>query len=374
MFKAPQGFTSKSTSGFVTVLAAKRSGLAAVLAETNARREHPGLAQHALQAIGDLVGPDLSEDQREEVILTALEAMRAHRNHVQIQVNGIRALSTVCSGSREVAAREGVTAAVIAALQMHGDTRDSGWRLLIDLGEYQSLAAADTGGDSTHELPAVDDDSIAHDQLVGCILQAMTMHLPRLNVQQCAVDTLCTVVSGTSESMGTDVADAQRIQAAEMLIGLRGIPIVLKALQTHAAQDELQAGGLRLVRLCCEGSERLTAFAGRAVAAHSGGIGALLDAMRGCVRQAPSLADGLVVMAAVALSSEEGHMAVVRAGGIRVAMQSIQCHESAATLQVKASALSLCVKCCNTLHATDLRAHHNCVRWSVASAISAHNT
>ena len=48
MFRAPAGFTPKSTSGFVTILEARKKGIGAVLAESNARREHPGLAQHAL--------------------------------------------------------------------------------------------------------------------------------------------------------------------------------------------------------------------------------------------------------------------------------------------------------------------------------------
>ena len=45
MFRAPAGFTPKSTSGFVTVLEARKRGLKAVLDESAQRREHPGLGK-----------------------------------------------------------------------------------------------------------------------------------------------------------------------------------------------------------------------------------------------------------------------------------------------------------------------------------------
>ena len=46
---------------------------------------------------------------------------------------------------------------------------------------------------------------------------------------------------------------------------------------------------------------------GRAIASHSGGIGAVLDAMRGSVRSADTISHGLVVIAAISLSSQVHH-------------------------------------------------------------------
>jgi hypothetical protein len=371
MFRAPMGFTPKSTSGFVTILAARKQGLPAVLSEATARREHPGLSQHAMWALGDLMlaaAPEEAEASREEVVLAVLETMRAHRNHGAIQLNAIRALDAANSSadsSTEMVAREGAVAAVIAAMTTHADCRTPGWQLLVKLGEYQSLlkeeeAAREEEGEAGAEQPG--GDGTAAVDLVLSVLRAMIVHLPRLNVQEAGMAALCAVISSAVDEMsGAEVAESERVAAAEAIIGAEGVATVLKSLQTHAAQDGVQRGGLRLLRACCEASERNSAFTGRAVAVHSGGIGAVLDALRGCVRVAASLADGLVggalaisqrseqalggageltrgrrlqvVMAAVALASEEGHVAMVQAGGIRVAMQSAQCHESELAVQ-----------------------------------------
>ena len=112
MFRAPAGFTPKSTSGFVTILEARKKGIGAVLAESNARREHPGLAQHALWATADLMEKaDAAErdEMREAVVLSVLETMRAHRNHSLVQFNGVKALTaaTAAEGHNELVAREG---------------------------------------------------------------------------------------------------------------------------------------------------------------------------------------------------------------------------------------------------------------------------
>ena len=143
MFRAPAGFTSKSTSGFETVLEARKRGLKAVLDESSARREHPGLAQHALWATADLMeqaGAEEATDMREAVVLSVLETMRAHRNHSAIQFNGIRALTAALSAdNQDMVSREGAVTSVIHAMQAHANCRDSGWALLVLLGEYQSL-------------------------------------------------------------------------------------------------------------------------------------------------------------------------------------------------------------------------------------------
>lgn len=340
MFRAPAGFTTKSTSGFVTVLEARKRGLKAVLEESAARREHPGLAQHALWATADLMeqaSAEESGDMREAVVLSVLETMRAHRNHGEIQFNGIRALTAALSSdNKDMVSREGAVTSVIHAMRAHSNCRDSGWALLVLLGEYQSLledtaevepepedAADESGGDGTERAKSV-----------MTVLRAMTVHLPRLVVQQYGIESLYGLISGEfNEETGGEIPLEEKTAAGETLIAGEGVSSVMRAMQTHAAQDEVQNGGLKLLRLCCECDERLSAFIGRAVAAHSGGIGALLDAMRGCIRLAPSLADGLVVMASVVLSSEEGHHALVQAGGTRVGLQSIQCHESVASLQ-----------------------------------------
>jgi len=348
MFRAPAGFTSKSTSGFVTVLEARKRGLKAVLDESSARREHPGLAQHALWATADLMeqaGAEEATDMREAVVLSVLETMRAHRNHSAIQFNGIRALTAALSADNQgMVSREGAVTSVIRAVQAHANCRDSGWALLVLLGEYQSLLedgvatepepepAPAEGGEGGGEGGGGDGTDRA--SRVMTVLRAMTVHLPRLGVQQYGIASLYGLISGEfNEETGGEIPAEEQTAAGETLIAGEGVSTVMRAMQTHAAQDEVQNGGLKLLRLCCDCDERLSAFIGRAVAAHSGGIGALLDAMRGCIRLAPSLADGLVVMASVVLSSEEGHNAVVQAGGTRVGLQSIQCHESVVSVQ-----------------------------------------
>ena len=359
MFRAPAGFTPKSTSGFVTILEARKKGIGAVLAESNARREHPGLAQHALWATADLMEKaDAAErdEMREAVVLSVLETMRAHRNHSLVQFNGVKALTaaTAAEGHNELVAREGAVAAVLDAMQSHANTLDSGWALLGRLGEYQSLlgdklepgppepepesagtaegaadsaegAGAEEAAGAAADAAAASGDGSDRVGRVLSVLRAMTVHLPRVNVQQYGIAALYGLISGDSnEETGGEIPLEEQVAAGEGLIAAEGVGTVLRALQTHAAQDEVQNGGLRLLRLCCECDERLSAFVGRAVAAHSGGIGALLDGMRGCVRLAPSLADGLVVMAAVVNSSEAGHNALVQAGGVRVALQSVR--------------------------------------------------
>lgn len=350
MFRAPAGFTPKSTSGFVTVLEARKRGLKAVLDESAQRREHPGLAQHALWATADLMeqaGVEESNDMREAVVLSVLETMRAHRNHSAIQFNGIRALTAALStDNKDMVSREGAVASVIQAMRTHSKCRDSGWALLVLLGEYQSLLAdgpeaepepehaADENGGDENGGDENGGDGSERARRVMTVLRAMTVHLPRLTVQQYGIESLYGLISGEyNEETGGEIPADEKTAAGETLIAGEGVSTVMRAMQTHAAQDQVQNGGLKLLRLCCECDERLSAFIGRAVAAHSGGIGALLDAMRGCIRLAPCLADGLVVMASVVLSSEEGHHALVRAGGTRVGLQSIQCHESVAAVQ-----------------------------------------
>jgi hypothetical protein len=344
MFRAPAGFTPKSTSGFVTVLEARKRGMKAVLDETTKRREHPGLAQHALWATADLMeqaGDDEQQDMREAVVLSVLETMRAHRNHSSIQFNGVRALTAALrSANATMVAREGAVTSVIQAMQTHSACRDSGWALLVLLGEYQSLLDAPKGGAAEPEPepdgsnPTGAGDGTDRASRVMAVLRAMTVHLPRLGVQQYGIASLYGLISGEfNEETGGEIAPEEKTAAGETLIAAEGVSTVLRAMQTHAAQDEVQNGGLKLLRLCVEADERLSAFIGRAVAAHSGGLGALLDAMRGCIRLAPSLADGLVVMASVVLSSEAGHSALVQAGGTRVGLQSIQCHESVVSVQ-----------------------------------------
>ena len=339
MFRAPAGYTPKSTSGFVTILAARKQGLEGVFAALEGRREHPGLAQHALWALADLMEmapADQAEPYREKVVLAALETMRAHRNHGAIQQNGIRALASANSNSdasTEKVLREGAVAAVISAMQKHADCRQSGWSLLVQLGEYQSLLDAESGPDGADGQQPENYIS-PRAELVVCVLRAMAVHLPRLIVQQAGVKTIAAAIApGTDDMTGAQVEASERVTAVEAIIGVQGIATVLKSLQTHAAQDDVQQGGMRLLRECCDASEQLSAFTGRAVAAHPGGIGAVLDVMRGSVRVASTLSDGLVVLAAITLASENGHATLVQAGAVRVAAQSMHCHESEVSVQ-----------------------------------------
>ena len=236
---APPTGAVKSTSGFITVLAAKRRGLDAVLAETLARRDHPGLAQHALFALGDLCVPETSPEVRESVVSAALETMRAHRNHTEIQFNGIRALAAANDGAFQSEAGEGAIGAIIAAMRVHARTRESGWRLLKALGEPQHVTA----------VASTDPEELG---LEVCILRAMALHFVRLPVQQVGIDALGSAISDEDVVL-SDASEPpleERIRIAT-LVSQSGIPTVLKALQTHAAQMELQMGNSSPTRVIC---------------------------------------------------------------------------------------------------------------------------
>ena len=66
MFRPPVGVRTKSTSGFVTILEARKNGAAAVLAEMRVRRDHPGVAQHALWALAELMAAEVARQLADE--------------------------------------------------------------------------------------------------------------------------------------------------------------------------------------------------------------------------------------------------------------------------------------------------------------------
>ena len=97
-----------------------------MLAESNARREHPGLAQHALWATADLMEKaDAAErdEMREAVVLSVLETMRAHRNHSLVQFNGVKALTAATAAS--AAAEEVASASLSRARSRDSSARAS---------------------------------------------------------------------------------------------------------------------------------------------------------------------------------------------------------------------------------------------------------
>jgi hypothetical protein len=263
--------SARATAGFVTILEAKKRGVPAVLAEMGARRDHPGVTQHSLWALGDLMA--VSDEgsvadqaaQSEEVLFACLDAMRAHRNHPVIQRNGIQLLDVMWTSSSvqlgDMVAKEGVVAAVVSAIQSHPDStlRDIGWKLLVELGEYQSMLE--------NQPPTDEGDGTERVIRINNVVRAMAVHVQRLGVQEYGVSQLYGLVSGDD---GAALDDEERTIAAEALVAAGGISAVLRAMQTHAGQTEVQTVGLALFRLCIESGDRVNDFVGRAMAAHPG--------------------------------------------------------------------------------------------------------